>query len=161
MQRANEIHPPAGMSSAVRFAWGGAGAMAPILASLLILDVDTLVLSLRSAADEGGGYQVVGYAIRVLVLFVLGGIWASLDRAEVDPKRLFQLGVIAPAMITGMLNASNLQHERLRNNPELAEHQVHFSLSPIGSAHAAPAGDRRDDDKPTPLDQIIKGLLGR
>lgn len=153
-----------GISTAKRFAWGGAGAMAPILASLVILDIDSLVHALREVSEDGG-YLVLGYSIRILVLFLLGGVWASLDKLEVEPKKLFQLGIIAPAMITGMLNASALQKERIESHPEMQASAVHFNLLPIS---AAQADDKKSDSKksgktrsPSPLDQVIKGFLGR
>ena len=120
---------------------------------------------------------VIGYAVRVFGLFLVGGLWACLHKSEADPKKLFQLGIVAPAMITGMISASNVHTDNgavARSQP-----QVTADVSPAApqvSARApnssrgipqdrfanretSPGGQPPPD--PKPVDEFIRGLLGR
>src|SRR5437016_3114346 len=90
------------MSNRARFFWGGAGALAPILLNLLVVD---LVGVFRELAWP----VVTGYAVKVLILFVIGGLWAAMHRAEVEPVKLFQMGIVAPAIILSTNNGINLR----------------------------------------------------
>ena len=99
------------MTTVKRFLWGGIGGLAPILATFLILEGEVIGRYLRDLGSGGSLLTLVGYSVRVLGLFIVGGLWASLHRSERDPKKLFQLGIVAPAMITGVLNASNVQFD--------------------------------------------------
>src|SRR5215475_655055 len=92
-----------------RFLWGGLGALAPTIISLAILDHTAVADYLANI--EGNAAWLGGYAFRVVVLFVIGGLWAYFHRAEIEPLKLFQLGIVAPAMITGMINASNVSNQ--------------------------------------------------
>ena len=140
-----------------RFLWGGLGALAPTLISLAILDhmsVAEYISDIEEKTPELGGY-----GFRVLALFVIGGLWAFFHRSEIEPLKLFQLGVVAPAMITGMINASNVsRHTRADESAWL---DIPFTL--MSSAHAEettqvppPAPDQQ-----SAVDQFINGLLGR
>ncbi|MBI4420626.1 MAG: carboxypeptidase-like regulatory domain-containing protein [Gemmatimonadetes bacterium] len=79
---------------------GGIGALTPLILNLLVVDIATVLSGLEPLV-------VVGYAIRVGVLFFVGALWASLHKTETDPKKLFQLGIVAPAMIVGVINGLN------------------------------------------------------
>ena len=75
----------------------------------------------------------------------IGGLWAYFHRSEVEPLKLFQLGIVAPAMITGMINASNVSNQAQPGDSAWLD--LRFAL--ISSAHAAdgdpqppPPGDR-------------------
>jgi hypothetical protein len=145
-----------------RFAWGGAGALAPILTSLLMLDVDNLSTYIQHAFQSGGElYELLGYSVRIALLFLVGGIWAFLHKMESDPKKLFQLGIVAPAMITGMINASNVREERLPAAPDNPP-AISFSLSLISSAYAETDEETQPKpEEPSPGKKFIKGLFGR
>ncbi len=139
-----------------RFLWGGLGAMTPIVTSFLILDIETITGYLGSLGTEGGPILIAGYLIRVAGLFAVGGIWAMLHKLEYDPKKLFQLGIVAPAMITGMINASNVYDSR----DPASEHASAVRITLISSAYAGDkAGDAKEDD--SPVQQLIKGFLGK
>ena len=145
------------MSTRMKFLWGGLGALTPVVTTFLIIDVETITGYLNTAfAGTGNPLLVAGYGLRVVGLFIIGGVWACLHKQEYDPKKLFQLGIVAPAMITAMINASNVydgshsEHERLS--------AVRITL--MSSAHAA----ENDPGKPresSPIDQLIRGFLGK
>ena len=140
-----------------RFLWGGLGALAPTIISLAILDHSSLADYIANIDEET--LKLVGYGFRVVVLFTIGGLWAYFHRSEVEPLKLFQLGIVAPAMITGMINASNVS-----NQTQPGDSAWHFPVGLISSALAA------DGDQPSPppapdeqsaVDQFINGVLGR
>ena len=79
---------------------GGVGALTPIILNLMAVAV-VLLLDNEIATT-------IGYVVRVIVLFYLGGIVAYLHTDEKSPIKLFELGVAAPAIITAMMNAHNL-----------------------------------------------------
>jgi len=86
-----------------RFAIGGAGALLPILATLLALDIPSII-------DHMHSYTVgiyVGTALRYVLLFVLGGVVAALNADESKPIKLVQIGIAAPALVAAYANAQS------------------------------------------------------
>ena len=86
------------MSYWSRFGLGGVGGLLPLLVSLVALDVASFAILINS-----GGLTIgicVGYAIRVLGLFALGGFLAALNNEVSSPLSLVQIGIAAPALIT-------------------------------------------------------------
>ncbi len=152
-----------------KFLWGGLGGLTPVLGTLIILDFATLGMYLGDlGTNEMRIYSLAGYTVRVLILFLIGGLWAVLHKSEREPMKLFQLGLVAPAMITGMINAGNVQVEK---DPHSADQQATFSFSIISSAYAKddqqPESDQEIEDgqekpaNPSPVDEFLKGIFGR
>lgn len=81
---------------------GGLGALTPIIMNLLVIDLNVLLVNVTALA-------LVGYLIRVVILFYLGGLVAYLHKDEHSPIKLFELGIAAPALITALLNAGNVE----------------------------------------------------
>lgn len=79
---------------------GGFGALTPILLNLLAVD-------LRQPLQDLTVLVFFGYVIKILILFSIGGVVAFLHQEEINPARLFELGIIAPALITAMVNGNN------------------------------------------------------
>jgi len=125
------------MSYATRFWIGGGGALLPLLVTLLAVDLGPLIDNAPHLTI--GTY--VGAAIRYLVLFTLGGIVAALNSDEVQPIKLVQLGIAAPALISTYVNA---QAPKPAATQTAAVHSRMFSVDLISSAHAADAGARDD-----------------
>jgi hypothetical protein len=141
-----------------RFLWGGMGALAPTVVSLAILDHSSIA-DYVSNIDEKT-FKLIGYGFRVLALFAIGGLWAYFHRSEVEPLKLFQLGVVAPAMITGMINASNVSAQA----PAGDSAWLDFRFSLVSSAYArevTPPEPPPAPDQPSPVDQFIEGVFGR
>lgn len=131
-----------------RFLLGGAGALLPILLSIAIADAAMIGEYL---VDQP--YELLGYAIRTTVLFAIGGVWAYVQTSEVQPLKVLQLGVVAPAMLTVLVNTANIT--ALRD----AEVDGSVSIEIISSAYAQTL-----PEQPRPrstLERIIQGLLGR
>ncbi|HEX9970455.1 MAG TPA: hypothetical protein VGD14_00155 [bacterium] len=93
---------------------GGLGALTPIIMNLLVIDLEVLLINLTF-------YSVLGYTIRVIVLFYLGGLIAFLHKDEINPVKIFELGIVAPALITALLNAGQIDVSKMKaqnpNNP--------------------------------------------
>jgi len=96
---------------------GGLGALTPIIMNLLVIDLEVLLINLTF-------YSVLGYSIRVIVLFYLGGLIAYLHKDEVNVVKIFELGIVAPALITALLNAGQI---------DVAKMKAQTATNPIGS----------------------------
>ena len=81
---------------------GGLGALTPIIINLLVIDLTVLFVNLTVLA-------VFGYLLRVTVLFYLGGLVAYLHKDEKSPLKIFEFGIIAPALLTALINANNVE----------------------------------------------------
>jgi hypothetical protein len=91
--------PVASCSPRETFCLGGLGALAPIGLNLAVVDANALLTALTPAV-------ALGYAIRVVILFAVGAFVSYLQR-ETDRFRAFQLGIAAPALLTGLINGHN------------------------------------------------------
>jgi hypothetical protein len=90
------------MSRTGAFLLGAFGGLLPILVSALTVDLSPII-------DHPGILTIgnyVGYAIRVLVLIVLGGAMALLNSEVKQPFAIVQLGIAAPALVTSFINAA-------------------------------------------------------
>lgn len=149
------LSDPETMKGITRFLWGGLGALAPTIVSLSLLDIETITLRLE---EHSAAAWITGYSVRVTALFVLGGLWAYLHKTEHDTTKLFQLGIVGPALITGMLNASNAHHAQY---PDAQAYIGGVSFTFIEEAHA------HGEDRPLPPslppsgEDFIKGIIGR
>ncbi|MCU0644340.1 MAG: hypothetical protein MUC94_08755, partial [bacterium] len=86
---------------------GGLGALTPIIMNLLVIDLEVLLINLTF-------YSVLGYSIRVIVLFYLGGLIAYLHKDEINIVKIFELGIVAPALITALLNAGQIDVSKMK-----------------------------------------------
>jgi hypothetical protein len=85
-----------------RIMMGGLGALTPIVLSLLTVDLKTTFTNITF-------FVIAGYAIRVIVLFYMGGIVAFLHKDENKPLKLFELGIVAPALLMTMISAAQIE----------------------------------------------------
>ncbi|HXO29550.1 MAG TPA: hypothetical protein VOA80_19525 [Thermoanaerobaculia bacterium] len=88
------------MTTFKRVAIGGLGALMPIILNLLVVDFDALKVGVTFLG-------VLGFVVRVLVLFSIGGSVGYFYPTEKQAFKLFQLGLGAPALLIGMLNGVN------------------------------------------------------
>jgi hypothetical protein len=137
------------MTAYKRFLLGGVSALLPILLTIGVADAKVIAGYL-----QGDLYAMFGYAIRTLALFTVGGLWAYSQRSEVQPFKVMQLGVTAPAMLALLLNASTVSEQRGGGPSSVMNFEI------ISSAHAQ---EQREEAPPTPnpLDSFIKGVLGK
>jgi hypothetical protein len=154
---------------------GGLGALTPVLLSFLVIDVEKVFSKLTLIV-------CVGYAVRVLLLFYLGGIVAYLHKGEHNALKLFELGIVAPALLTTLVNGLNAAHtEATAPQPQQQEvnRRVMFSMPSfdlVSSAYAQsiPASPEPSEQPQQPnesvktfsppqettTEQLLRGLLG-
>ncbi|MDP1602788.1 MAG: hypothetical protein Q8M03_05930, partial [Legionella sp.] len=153
-----------------RMGIGCVGALTPILINVLIVDLQTTLSNVTLVS-------VVFYLIRVAALCGAACIVIFLNSDEVRPVKLFQLGVAAPALLTGMINgaviakgngappvASPPAQSMLYDGPGIE--RISFMPSFVNAAYAQPvAQDVAVEDctkakQATFTQQALKGLLG-
>jgi len=113
---------------------GAIGALAPLLVSLLAIDLDVVFVNLTAP-------KAMGYGTKLIVMAGLGGLVGFFHRNEVDEFKIFQLGMSWPAMITvGTLGLGQVRGaedlERLAIevdsaravNPTAVEHLDHIEV---------------------------------
>lgn len=138
---------------------GCLGALAPILANLYVVDLNTVWPNLLPL-------EALTYVVRLLGLCISGCVIVYLNSDEVRPVKLFQLGIMAPAMITSMLNAAAIAN-KVPNSPAPPAPAHAWLLipqanaEPAGAAQGTPAVlDCTRPQVPTVSQQVLKGLAG-
>jgi len=138
---------------------GGLGALTPIIMNLLVIDLEVLLVKVTL-------FAVLGYLIRVIILFYLGGMTAFLHKDEDSPVKIFELGIVAPALITALINAGQIDVPRVAS-PETTE-----KISTIQFVTSAYAQEQQEKDttkievktfsmpKETKIQQFWRGLIG-
>lgn len=146
------------LSARNRFLIGGMGGIAPVVVNLVVIDLETLLLSVTLLV-------VISYLIRVVVLFVIGGFVTLLNK-ERDPFKIFQLGIAAPALITAFLNGNQVSASRQAHLPRVTP-AVMLSTSdslfvPLAYAQTPGQPPRKQFALPneTAAQQISRGLFG-
>ncbi len=144
------------MTSRKRFLLGGLGALMPVLLSFLALDISA---ALNGSVEWTPG-MVMGAALRYLVLFVVGGVVAYLHSEESKPFKLFELGIVAPALVTSLVTAQgvNAASTPLENKYGM---QIDFVL--ISTAYATEDQEKLGTDKPVSkfFQDVVSGLTGK
>jgi len=90
------------MTSMQRFLYGGIGALMPVLVTIVSLDLAHTF----SKPDAFSTANIIGFGIRYLFLFVIGGIFAYFHTDEEKAFKLFEIGIAAPALITSIITAN-------------------------------------------------------
>jgi hypothetical protein len=153
---------------------GCIGALTPILLNLLVVDLQTTLSNVTLIT-------VLSYLVRVVALCAAACIVIFLNDDETKPVKLFQLGIAAPALLTGLLNGAVIANQRTppsqssqtapaatinHNERETNQRFVFEVPSFIGRAHAQGAGrpanvlDCTTPQDPSVSQQILKGLIG-
>ena len=149
------------MSNKYKILIGGLGGITPVLMNLLVVDLKMLLIDLTVIA-------IVGYLIRVLILFYLGGIVAFLNRGEVDPVRIFQLGIAAPALVTAFINGNNIEVQKQPDMSAPVEHSMIIEQPDTFQFFSAAYAQCSDSDikffrppEESGFEQFIRGFLGK
>jgi len=156
------------MGSLQRFYIACLGALTPIITNLLVVDLNTTLSNL--SLIEG-----LNYAIRLAALCASACVVVFLNSDEIRPVKLFQLGVMAPALLTSLINGATIS---LKANAQASQTSAIQTSLPqksefpsfIGSAFAQ-AGPMTSPQTPPLKDcllpaelstsqQILKGLIG-
>ena len=146
---------------------------------VMLAAIGGLAISAATYPTMQGGYtdlllradpaEWTGFVLRILLGVALGGFWGYLQRPEHDRLRAFQVGLVAPATLAGMIYA----------NGEVADSQEAAEAAMRGAVHATSAAPLvlvggRDGapglwgqnnppaPKPEPfIDRLLKGALGK
>lgn len=141
-----------------KVALGGAGALTPIILNLLVVDATRSLRELTLLV-------VAGYLLKVISLFYLGGMTAALHRQEQDPLRVFELGIVAPALLTTFINGSRAEkHNEQPPNPAAVAQALTWLL-PSDLIAAEVGGQQvysfRQAPPETIAQQFLRGLVGQ
>lgn len=130
---------------------GGLGALTPIIMNLLVVDFMLL--------KDLTFFAFLGYLVRVVVLFYLGGLVAYLHKSEESPVKLFELGIVAPALITALLNGGNVE---VIKNPGHGDRSASMALVSEAFAQPPREGEVKTYQLSTesPVQQFFRGLTG-
>lgn len=141
------------MTSHKRFLLGGSGALMPVLVSFLAVDIGAALNSEFYLTTA----NMVGIAIRYVILFIIGGVIAYLHEDEHKPFKLFELGIAAPALITSLITAQGVMVEDSSSTQSTSS----YDFSIISLAHAT---TRDNEGYPLivawRLNEIFDGLSG-
>jgi len=104
----------------------------------------------------GGVGLIVGLVIRGVGFAFLGGLWAYMHRQESDRFKVFQLGLLGPAIVSAMVSG-NLS--KVEVSPGDLQPAVSIQLiAPAFGADQSKPGTARP--APSTWDTIIRGILG-
>lgn len=78
---------------------GGLGALTPIILNLLVVDLNTTFTTFAAPV-------LLTYLIRVGALFGIGGAMAYFHKNEKNALKLFEIGIVAPALLTALMNGT-------------------------------------------------------
>ena len=139
---------------------GCLGALAPILVNLYVVDLQTTLTNVLPL-------EALSYALRILALCMSACLIVYLNGDEARPAKLFQLGVMAPAMLTSMLNGAAIANKTPTSpTPPPPAHSSWLLIPQANAQPVAPpqtAAAVRDCTKPqvpSVSQQILKGLAG-
>jgi hypothetical protein len=163
------------LSARDRILLGGLGALTPILLNFLVLDVEKVFAKVTLIV-------CVGYAARIVLLFYLGGVVAYLHKTERSAFKLFELGIVAPALLTTMMNGFNAARAEATAPPpqQKATQGAEFSILnhglvtsayaqsiPISSPEPSKPPEERNESvktfsppQETNKEQFLRGLFG-
>lgn len=144
------------------------GGIAPIIISLLVVDLTSLLHDLQMM-------DAIGLAVRCSVFIFIGGLVGYLHQDESEPFKVFQLGIAAPALLTTAINgygivgtnASTYTKMKTANN---TSQNSNWSLTLISSAHASEKMtyskkyinvDVFQESKISNIERFLRGLIGR
>jgi hypothetical protein len=138
---------------------GCLGALAPILVNLCVVDLNTVFSHLLPL-------EAFTYFVRLIGLCAAACVVIYLNSDEFRPVKLFQLGIMAPAIITQMLNGAAIAN-KTPSSPLPAPAPHAWLLIPQANAQPNPAPasapmvlDCTKPQVPTVSQQVLKGLAG-
>lgn len=143
------------MTSHKRFLLGGGGALMPVLVSFLAVDIGA---ALDNQANLTTG-NIIGFTLRYIILFIVGGFVAYLHEDEQKPFKLFELGIAAPALITSLITAQGIAYSTPQNE---SVELTHLNFSIISAAQAGVAEQPAEKMLVAwGLQDVIDGVSGR
>jgi len=137
------------MSTSRRFAIGGIGGLLPVIVGFLSYDLGPVIDNLYILSIG----ILVGYIIKIVILFVLGGVFASFSDETTKPIALLQIGIAAPAIITTYINGSGIVGPKPAGPSTAA-----LSVSFISEARAADLSQHEAILRVDFLGDVVQGM---
>ena len=152
-----------------RIVIGGIGGIAPLLVSLLVVDLNSLI-------DDLALMDAVGLAVRCLVLIFIGALVGYMHNKEQEPFKVFQLGIAAPALLTTAINGygiigSGATFKEMKTALQDGSETPNLILPFISTAHAAGSVNASrhhyinqaffQEAKISNFERFLRGLIGR
>ena len=141
---------------------GGAGGVTPLIGGLALLDAQAIATYLQGLSNPGGSalLLLIGYIIKGIFMFGVGAFWAYLHRSEKSTLKLYQLGIVAPAVISGLIYANEAKNTRNAAGTAIPAAEL------IPSAHGATPAAGSDtfrlfEEGSSAASKILSGILGR
>jgi len=157
---------PSMLDTRTRLIIGGIGGIAPIIISLLVVDLNSLINDLQTM-------DAIGLAVRCTVLIFIGALIGYLHQDESEPFKVFQLGIAAPALLTTAINGygvigpnATLKEMKAENTQQNNNWSVPF----IASAYAAEVktntykyinSNAFQESKISNIKRFMRGLIGK
>ncbi len=156
------------MGSLQKFYIACLGALTPIITNLLVVDLNTTLHNL--SVIEG-----ITYAVRLVALCAAACVVVFLNSDEERPVKLFQLGIMAPALLTSLINGAAIsvkanaqESASIRIQPPLPKQTNFPSLvgsafaqaTPLPAPQTAPVKDCLLPAELSTAQQVLKGLIG-
>jgi|GEM_PF-2285001 len=108
------------------------------------------------AVVSGGTLLAIGAVFRGVLFAFLGGLWAYLHRSENDRIKIFQLGLLGPAIVSAMVSAN--AGKKVVDPQQVADFQLPAIISPAyAQTTTTPTPS---EPSPTSWDLLIRGILG-
>ncbi|MFD2233580.1 SPOR domain-containing protein [Phaeospirillum tilakii] len=127
----------------------GASAAIPALINLYYVDFETVFLDVTPLKS-------LGYIVRLLILFCSGALIGWIYDSERDRKKLFNLGLAAPALLMGTVNAAHVQPKQ---DPAGSVHRLQSYIGIISEAYAQSNDkDIKKFETSTQTEQFLEGL---
>ncbi len=143
---------------------GGIGGIIPIIAVLIVSDGEPLASYIANLAIPAVGAKLIGFVIKASGLFFFGIIWVIVNK-ETNLLRAFQMGVAAPAVITGMIATSEANQnkkppqERAAATTTTNSSRQDFEFALIGSAYASSASEKVEIQQLAFFSDVWRGVL--
>jgi len=110
------------------------------------------------AVISGGTLLAIGAVFRSVLFAFLGGLWAYLHRSENDRMKIFQLGLLGPAIVSAMVSAN--ADKKVVDPQQVADFQLPALISPAYAQATTTPTPTPAPPAPTGWDLIIRGVLG-
>lgn len=142
------------MKTKQRIFLGALGGITPYIVTLLSINFENVVVSYNK-------FDWLGLAIRCLVLVFLGSLVAYLHKKEVEPFKIFQLGLAAPALLATIINGNPGNNQKI---PTLKENLA-LEISIINNAYAAELSNPVNkgmlkEPEISPISRFLRGAFG-
>jgi len=155
---------------------GGLGGITPLFAIVLLADASVIndyVVAAMDAKTRGNLY-LIGYGLKAVAMFAIGALWACLHKSEQNLLKVYQLGIVAPAMVLGTLTAHEHRQADSQEAASIRAPAPHISLLDllVSPAYAQPAPEVRcasggtgtcatESTEPPWYKPVVDGFLGR